>query len=718
MKSRRAPSKKKPRPKPEPPTAIKAHSKPELLAPAGSPASWAAAVEAGADAVYLGLKSYSARAFAANFTPAELARAVDLSHERGVKVFVAFNSLLKDRELPDAARALEGLTRIGPDALILQDLGLLRLIKKHFPHFETHASTLMAGHNMSGLTTLKNLGFDRAVLARELSLREVERLTARAPLGLEIFIHGALCFSFSGLCLMSSFLGGKGSLRGACTQPCRRLYESGRGKGYFFSPTDLEALDLMAAVRNLPLSALKIEGRMKGPDYVSRVVRAYRLLLDVPEDDLPWALEDARALIESSPGRQRSNGFLRSPRAEDALAPRSAATSGLFLGRVSAGGPEGGIVTLKERVEIGDRLRVQFKQDDERQAFTLKAMLDGDRPLEEAGPDREVRFQTPFPLSAGDLVFKVGSGREEKEAAVSDLVKALEQGRSPGPAEGPRLKKALDWLKPGPTSKGGSSRRPELWYRLARTEDASGLAQLKPGRIILPVTTANVRRLAGLRRRLGDLVQRLIWAPPPLVFNEQILARDLEQLMRMGAREFMVSNPGHLTLLREWVKPGRGRVTLYGDWRLNCLNAQTEAVLADLGLSGLTISLETDEENLKELLARPAQAARILYLYGRPPLFTSRLKPAGLKSGQPVISPKKERFRVYQDQQSLVAVAEKPVSFASLLKYRHLGGVTAFLIDLEYDPRPLASAKEVTEAVHRGRPMRNTSRFNFERGLF
>ncbi|MBU2548115.1 MAG: U32 family peptidase, partial [Proteobacteria bacterium] len=272
---------------------IEPHRLPELLAPAGSPATWAAAVEAGADAVYLGLKDFSARAFAANFTLDDLARLVPLSHDRGVKVFVAFNSLLKEEELTPALRLLDGLSRIGPDALIMQDLGLFRLVKRHYPQFEVHASTLTATHNLAGLRVLAGLGYDRAVLARELTFSEIEDLAARSPIGLEVFIHGALCFSFSGLCLMSSFLGGKGSLRGACTQPCRRRYATGKKSGYFFSPTDLDASTLMLRIRNLPLAALKIEGRMKGAQYVSHVVRAYRMLLDAPADRMEEALAEA-----------------------------------------------------------------------------------------------------------------------------------------------------------------------------------------------------------------------------------------------------------------------------------------------------------------------------------------------------------------------------------------------------------------------------------------
>ena len=193
-KIKKAPSR---RPRPFRPESVEPRPvppKPELLAPAGSLASWAAAVEAGADAVYLGFKEFSARAYAANFSLDDLARIVPLTHERGAKIFVAFNSLLKEAELPRVAQTLDVLSQIGPDALIIQDIGLRHFIKSHYPHLELHASTLMAVHNLPGLNVLAARGFSRAVLARELTLDEIDDLASASPLGLEIFIHGAMCF--------------------------------------------------------------------------------------------------------------------------------------------------------------------------------------------------------------------------------------------------------------------------------------------------------------------------------------------------------------------------------------------------------------------------------------------------------------------------------------------------------------------------------------------
>ncbi|MEJ2034392.1 MAG: U32 family peptidase [Deltaproteobacteria bacterium] len=263
---------------------------PELLAPAGTIEVFETAVAAGADAVYIGAPTLNARALAKNFSMAEIAAMIDHAHRRQVKVFLAMNSLVRDEELPRAVRILAMIEALGADGLILQDLGLYRLARKHFPGLRLHASTLLAAHNSIAVSQLAKMGFARVVLARELTLQEINAIRAVNPeVELEVFIHGALCFSYSGLCLFSSFLGGKSGLRGRCVQPCRRRYTwssngGGPQSGYFFSMHDLAGLDFLTRLRSAGITSFKIEGRMRSSHYVGAVVAAYRLAMDHPDD--------------------------------------------------------------------------------------------------------------------------------------------------------------------------------------------------------------------------------------------------------------------------------------------------------------------------------------------------------------------------------------------------------------------------------------------------
>ncbi|MDH4321141.1 MAG: U32 family peptidase, partial [Desulfobulbaceae bacterium] len=258
----------------------------ELLAPAGSIEAFEAAVAAGADAVYIGAPTLNARALAKHFGMAEIAAMVDHAHQHEVKVYVAMNSLMKEEEIPAATHALAAFEHLGVDAVIMQDLGLYHLARRHFPKLRLHASTLLAGHNSAAVRQFVKMGFQRVVLARELAIPEIAAIHRQNQVELEVFIHGALCFSYSGLCLFSSFQGGKSGLRGRCVQPCRRRYTwSGKGKGgapsgYLFSMNDLCGIDLIPQLREAGVTSLKIEGRMRSARYVEAVTAAYRMALD------------------------------------------------------------------------------------------------------------------------------------------------------------------------------------------------------------------------------------------------------------------------------------------------------------------------------------------------------------------------------------------------------------------------------------------------------
>ena len=258
----------------------------ELLAPAGDMAALKAAVSAGANAVYLGYDEFSARAKAKNFNREELEEAIEYAHLRGVDIYVTFNILIADFEVKRAMKSVKMLYDIGVDALILQDIGIAAKIREDFPGFELHASTQMAVNNYYGAKFLKEMGFSRVVLARETPIFEIEKIK-ELDLDVETFIHGALCVSYSGECLMSSMIGGKSGNRGECAQACRRSYEIIDFDGeklanrlYYLSPKDLNTLDDVAKIIRAGGYSLKIEGRMKNPEYVYTVVSSYKNSLE------------------------------------------------------------------------------------------------------------------------------------------------------------------------------------------------------------------------------------------------------------------------------------------------------------------------------------------------------------------------------------------------------------------------------------------------------
>ena len=253
---------------------------PELLAPAGSPAALRAALCAGADAVYLGAGSFNARVNAKNFTLEALPDAVAEAHEAGAKLYLTLNTLVYDREMRDWLATAEAAYLAGVDALIVADLGGAMALRRTFPDLPLHASTQMSGHNLAAAHRLAALGFERMVLARELSAKNIAEFCKNSPIEAEVFVHGALCVCHSGQCLFSSIVGGRSGNRGECAQPCRLPYSTPLGKGYPLSLKDLSLAAHLPSLIDAGVASLKIEGRMKAPEYVATVTSVWRTLLD------------------------------------------------------------------------------------------------------------------------------------------------------------------------------------------------------------------------------------------------------------------------------------------------------------------------------------------------------------------------------------------------------------------------------------------------------
>ena len=270
----------------------------DLLAPVGDFECLKAAVQNGANSVYFGADLFSARAFAHNFDMDELKQAIEYAKIRGVKTNLTLNILLKDSEFDSAIKLALKAYEFGIDAIIVQDLGLAMKLIKILPDLPIHASTQMTIHNLNGALKLQELGFKRIVLARELSMNEITHICKKTNIEIECFIHGALCVSYSGQCLFSSMLGGRSGNRGKCAGPCRLSYdllENNKkiNSGYLLSTKDLCGLDYIPDMIKAGVNCLKIEGRMKSPEYVATVTRIYRKYIDLALSNAPYKIDEA-----------------------------------------------------------------------------------------------------------------------------------------------------------------------------------------------------------------------------------------------------------------------------------------------------------------------------------------------------------------------------------------------------------------------------------------
>jgi putative protease len=384
--------------------------KPELLAPAGSPEAFFAAMENGADAVYAGLDEFSARAKAKNFSLRQMERITAYAHSLGRKVYVTLNTLVKEQELPHLIDVLSSLSGMRTDGVIIQDMGVYRLISEYFPEIPLHASTQMTIHNSPGVLQLDEMGFKRVVLARELHIDEIRAIVASTKMEIECFIHGALCFSFSGQCYFSSFLGGHSGNRGRCAQPCRRLYRYRGKEGYYFSPNDFSSIDMLPELVGAGVSSFKIEGRMKSAEYVAGVVGAYRMALDAAPDRRADAVAEAKEMLKLSFGRVPTKGFLASRNPTDIATPALSGATGRYLGEIQAVRGKRITFSVRDRIHVGDRIRVQPKSDKSGRAFTVKELFVANQQVKAAREKSIVVTIAPFDFKTGDLVFKVSSG--------------------------------------------------------------------------------------------------------------------------------------------------------------------------------------------------------------------------------------------------------------------------------------------------------------------
>ncbi len=356
----------------------------KLLSPVGNLECLKAAVQNGADSVYFGANLFSARAFATNFNLDELQSAIQYAKIQGVKTNLTLNTLIKDDEFINAFNLAKKAYEFGIDAIIIQDLGLAKKIIKEIPDLPIHGSTQMTIHNLNGALQLQELGFKRVVLSRELSIDEIEYIRKNTKLEIEVFIHGALCISYSGQCLFSSMLGGRSGNRGKCAQPCRLPYELLENNkkidsGHLLSTRDLCGLDYIPSLIKLGINCLKIEGRMKSPEYVATVTKIYRKYIDLALSGKEYIIDekDKKQLLQVFNRGLFSCGHLNKDANKELVYKEKPNNMGLFLGIVEKYNKNKGLITLKlkEEIQNGDTISLQ----NETGTYTISELMEDNK---------------------------------------------------------------------------------------------------------------------------------------------------------------------------------------------------------------------------------------------------------------------------------------------------------------------------------------------------
>jgi len=712
------------------------NKKPELLAPAGTINVFEGAVEAGADAVYIGAPALNARALSKDFTFAEIAAMIDFAHKRGVKLYLAANSLLKENEIPQALETLAILEALQPDGLIIQDLGVYHLCKKYFPSLRLHASTLLGAHNSLAVQQFENMGFSRVVLARELTIKEINSIAKKSNAELEVFIHGALCFSYSGLCMFSSYLGGKSGLRGRCVQPCRRRYkwkQKGDKPGYFFSMNDLSGFDLIHKLQKAGVSSFKIEGRLRSAHYVSSVVKAYRMAIDAEVGDKN-SLAEARELLNQAMGRKTSQGYFSTAQSKELISPYHSGNIGMYLGQAGKGTARGKVsLALKQPVQVGDRLRLHQEVTGERVSFTLRNVTKKGRKISQAKPGDSIILEVPAVVKKGDSLFKVDSrmsraAEKKKPGPDADrfnqtVKKLLQKTKQKISAANRDIASGKTRFKKTSSAgmrrtRGTSVAKPLVYIKIDDIHLLKSRLPAIPELLLVELNRKTFNDLQRQRKTVKKFHHKMCWCLPPIILENEVdfFSSAISQLIKSNYRTWQIAHIGQQQFFDR-----KERLNLLGDYTLNILNSQGLHVLSNLKLQRVQVSIEIDRKSLGDILSsKSAAKSRIdlgMTVYGTVPLFTARPMASHFIYDQPFVSPKGESFVLRKAWNSTVALAENPFSLLPKMTELSKMGLKYGVIDLSHAKVTRKESEEIGRELAGRRGKRKLSTFNYNGSL-
>ena len=562
---------------------------PELLAPAGTPAALEAAVEAGADAIYFGGSAFNARMGAKNFDDDSLRESVKLAHAYGVKCYMTLNTLVYDRELDSCLSVASSAAESGIDALIVADLGVASLIHKAIPDLPLHASTQASGHRISAAAELSKLGFSRMVMAREATLDDIRAFTKSSTTELEVFVHGALCVCHSGQCLFSSLVGGRSGNRGECAQPCRLPYRKGNKEYYPLSLKDLCLACHVPELIDAKVSSLKIEGRMKPPEYVLAVTRVWRKLLDERRAATP---DEMKYLAEIFSRGGFTDGYFKGRLGSDMLGVRSEQNKTTTRQLPPFTG-----IKRKIKLDINAAFKADLPSSLTLSTETSSVSVTGDTP----------QTALTAPMSADDFarnLTKLGGTPYEASNIKIDCDDGL---MLPVSRLNALRRSAVEKLCENPS------------YTINKNVGREAPTQKK--QMLLTASFLDPSQISDTAKEYFDILYLPLdrydgsvngVVMPPVIFDHETEYVDslLKKAKELGATEILIGNIAHIELAK---KHG---FNIHGDLRLNVTNTQTVAALEKLGFSDMILSPELTLPQLRDIKGNTSAV-----VYGRLPMM-------------------------------------------------------------------------------------------------
>lgn len=593
----------------------------EILAPAGAFESIKPAVRCGANAVYLGGEKFSARAGAKNFSRDDLIKAIEYCHQRRVKIYIALNTLIFDYEMEKVIDYVKFVCDLGADALIIQDIGLAKLIKNMAPQMPLHASTQMSVHTLSGVKALHDAGFSRVVLARELSLEEIKEISKNSPIELEVFVHGALCMSVSGQCYFSAMLGGRSGNRGRCAQPCRLPFFADGGNGHDLSLKDMSIIKYIKQLQSIGIDSAKIEGRMKRPEYVATAVRACRAAVD--GEDLEEVMGELKSIFSRSgftDGYYQGNrgkhmfGIREKENVIEANRNAFAKAHQLYKNERQAIPIDMKFTARKDkpsRLEVNDDNghKIDALGDIAQEAVSKSISKERcEEQLSKTGGTQFFCSSVGCDLDKG-LAITSSSLNSLRRRALSLMEKEIIKDR-------PKISVSnVELQRPKPYTSGSMSIRARFMSSNVPKEFSSCEF------IYVPLDTD----LSELERLKGVGLNIAVEIPRGMFGKEAWCYKKLEEVKSIGVYDVLASNIGAIKIAKDL------SMNIHGGFALNVVNTYSLQYMKDIGLEDVELSFEMTLGDIKNL---GGEIKRGIIGYGRLPLMLTRNCPAkNIKTG-------------------------------------------------------------------------------------
>ena len=658
-------------------------NKPELLLPVGNTEMFYAALEGGADAVYLGLKQFNARERADNFNLSQLQALLAEAHKHNMKVYLTLNTVIKNKELPELLDTLYAVSQTNISAIIIQDWGVFHLIKNHFSNLEIHASTQMGNHNSLGGMYSERLGFERVIFARELTRKELASIREKSNIQMEMFIHGALCYSFSGMCLFSSYLGGMSANRGMCMQPCRRMYHDANEKKYLFSLKDNQLVEHIPEIMKLDISSLKVEGRLKSAEYVWQVARAYRLAIDHTE-----RIEEAAQLLKYDTGREKTSYFLGGDVSE---AITENPSTGIFLGRIQGLTQKGFVLKTTENIQQGNRLWIRSPKGENRKALKIKS-------FEKESDGKAIIHCTSKEIQTGDLAYLANLRQKKFTGSL--------------PANGKQVKKKLPEKRKKQIiqslTKSGKLNKTQIFVRISSIQWLKKIPFKEADNIIINLPENEWKKLDTSAFLVKKNAHKIFFELPKFIAEGKIsfYSSLFREFRNQGYRNFMISHMSQkLIIPDDSVIAANENVYVFNDAAIRHLMQEKVKLFS--------YPPEDDMENLLEHQNKKG----LVPVYFYPELFYSRM-PVNIKGKAHSFRDDKDyTFRRIRTNGMTIVVPREPVSLTQYKSKLDSAGFGRYLIDLTYEKPSDKRFHTILQKLHHSEQIQPSNTFNLRKGL-